>query len=206
MEVPVTPEAPVTPDAAATPATAAEQVTLSKAEHDQLLTQAARAAEAQSRADRLTLQLRSQRGSTLPDPKETPQVDRTNGAEEDAKAERELLRLASDPELRTVLDADTTLRDLIRKNPIALVPIYAPDAIDAEDAVSQVRARLLERKPKETPKAPDPVDQSLTVPPVGGVNTPERGVESAIDTARKNPDAMGAALGMLNAKLNLSGK
>src|SRR3990167_9187954 len=142
---------PVTP--AATPAaTQPEQVTLSKEAHDQLVRDAARASTAQSDADRYKNILKKNGlvggghfKPAAPATPPTPEERQAAGAAEDEKAKAGLLGLALDPAYRTALDADPTLRDLLTKNPLAVLPILAPDALDADDAVSLVRDALSKR-------------------------------------------------------------
>src|SRR3990167_1820451 len=146
---------------AATPAPQPETVTLDKQAHNQLVRDAARAGEAQSRADRLEA-LAKKNGllggghfkPATPVTPPTPEERQAAGAEEDRKAEKGLLGLALDPAYRTVLDADPTLRDLLTKNPLAVLPVFAPDALDADDAVGLVRDML---KKRATPATPAPV-------------------------------------------------
>lgn len=88
---------------------------------------------------------------------------------EDLKAERMLIRLSASPEYREVLDADPTFRDLLSQNPLSLLPIYASDAIDAEDAVELMKEELNRRKesataaPAAAPAAPAPTPAPQTV-------------------------------------------
>lgn len=208
-EQPATPAAEekkpaVTPEK---PAVEGDSVTLSKAEVDQLRRDAARASEAQTRADRLEkAQKRSKAhfdSSRTPTPPSVEEVE-AQGAAEDAKAERGLMRLASNPEYRDVLDNDPTLRDLLTTNPLALLPVYASDALDAEDAIDMVKEALLARKAKlaPTPKAEDKKEEKKETPPVGGVNTPAPQVNSeAYESAKKNPNTESALAGMFKAKL-----
>lgn len=101
-----------------------------------------------------------------------PSGDEADGSAEDRKAERGLLNLALKPEYRAALDASPDFRDLLTKNPLALLPVYASDAFDAEDAISLITEEL-ERRAAATkaaapaaPAAPAVVE----VPPAGVVN------------------------------------
>ena len=214
-----TPAVPVggTPPAApaATPApVAAEKVTLPKEEHDQLVRDAARAGEAQSRADRYENLLKKNGligGSghfqpATPATPPTPEERQAAAADEDRKAEKGLLGLALDPVYREVLDKDPTLRDLLTKSPLAILPILAPDALDADDAVALVREALNKRKPAPVLPATPPATP-LAVPPVGGVNPPDKPVNEAVEMARKIPNTERAVAGMIGARLReLGGK
>src|SRR3990167_391859 len=99
---------------AATPAAAQpETVTLDKKAHDQLVTDAARASEAQSRADRYENILKKNGllggghfKSATPVTPPTPEERQAQATEEDQKAERGLIALALDPAYREVLDKE----------------------------------------------------------------------------------------------------
>jgi len=208
---PTTP--PVAPPAETQPET---KVTLDKEAHDQLVKDAARAAEAQSRADRYENILKKNGliggghfNSHTPVTPPTPEERQASGAEEDRKAERGLLNLALDPAYREVLDKDQTLRDLLTKNPLAILPILAPEALDADDAINLVKEALNKRK---TPATPTPVTPPTTPttppsPPAGGVNTHDAPVNEEVEAARKIPNTERAIAGMVGAKLRVnSGK
>lgn len=204
-----TPAATPAPATPTTPAPEADSVTLPKAEVDNLRREAARAAEAQARADRL--EKANKRTKTHFDPASKPappsQEDvEAQGRAEDAKAERGLMRLASNPEFREVLDADPTLRDLLLNNPLAVLPMYAADALDAEDALDMVKetlaARASARKAAAAP-APDPKKPDPSTPPAGGVNVPTTAMSEseAYESAKKNPHTENALAGMIAAKI-----
>lgn len=199
---------PATP--AATPATpAAETVTLTKEEADQLRRDAARASANQSKADRYDRMIRnggqSRFGKTPAQPSSTPSSEDQDelAAAEDRKAERGLLALAADPALREVLDADPTLRTLLTTNPLGVLPVLAPDALDAEDAISLVREELSKRKPAPTtPPNPNPAPSNPpaptpATPPAGGVNPPSADVDEEYESARKLPNTEQAIAGMI---------
>lgn len=210
-----------TPPAApvATPANAQpESVTLDKAAHDQLVKDAARASEAQSRADRYEgiLKKNGLLGGghfkpAAPVTSPSPEDRAAQAAEEDRKAERGLIGLALDPAFREVLDKDQTLRDLLTKNPLAVLPILAPDALDADDAVSLVREALNKKvTPLANPPANPPVSSTPPTPPTppsGGVNPPRSDVPNEeYEAARKNPKTEDAIAGMIKAKTKAGGK
>ena len=195
---------------AATPAPQPETVTLEKKAHDQLITDAARASEAQSRADRYENVLK--RNGLLggghfkpaaPATPPTPEERQAAGAAEDEKAKAGLLGLALDPAYRTALDADPTLRDLLTKNPLAVLPILAPDALDADDAVSLVRDALSKRAKPATPPTP-PTPPASATPPPGAVNPQGNLPNEEVEAARKLPNTEKAIAGMIGAKLRQS--
>lgn len=175
----------------ATPESTPEVITLSKEEHDQLARDAARAKAAQRKAD-LYDKFVGNPGKghfNKPAPSTPPsQEDMDAKADiEDRKAERGLLALAADPEFREVLDADPTLRNLLLSNPLAILPIYADDAVDAEDALTLVKDALRGlKKPAPTKPADTPVvdPEKKPVPPAGGVN-PTAPVSDEYESAKK---------------------
>lgn len=192
-------ETPVVP--AATPAVnPTESVTLSKEQHDQLARDAARASSNQRKAD---LWDRQNKGShfkpSVPTTPPTSEEIADRAAAEDRKAERGLLALAADPALREVLDADPTLRGLLTSNPLAVLPMFASDALDAEDAISLVKEALVARKKPSTPPATPPTPP--VTPPVGGVNPNDEPVNAEVEAARKNPNTERAVAGMIGARL-----
>lgn len=202
-----TPTVPVAP--VATPPST-ETVSLSKEAHEQLVRDAARAPEAQSRADRYEGLLKKNgllggSGHFKPAAPVTPPTSEeraAQGAEEDRKAERGLLGLALDPAYREVLDKDTTLRDMLTKNPLAILPVLAPDALDADDAVALVRQALDKRKvpPVAAFPATPPATPPVT-PPVGAVNPQDAAVNEGVEAAKKISDPQRAVAGMLKARL-----
>lgn len=193
----------------------------SKEEMDNFSRSAARSGEAQSEADRYKNILK--RNGLLggghfnkPAPSVTPasQEDRqAQMAEEDRKAERGLLALALDPDYRDVLDKDQTLRDLLTKNPLAVLPIFAPEAFDADDAISLVKEALGKRKSASTPANPPANPPAPSTPPTpptppqGGINPPSSNVPNEeYDKARKIPNTESAIAGMIKAKVKQGGK
>lgn len=210
---------PITPTPTpATPAQpAAATVTLTKEQHDQLQRDAARAGTNQSKADRFDRLVGSGRiGHFTPEsqaPKAPPTEDelaeRTEKAKaEDTKAERGLMRLATLPEFRAVLDADPTLRDLLTQNPLAVLPTLAPDALDAEDAVALVTDALKKKAQGLTPATPPVVVPPVTppaTPPAGGVNPPSNLPDAELETIKKNPNTEQAVAGMVKHGLRKMG-
>lgn len=199
--------------AATPPAAQGETVTLTKAEAEQLRKDAARASANQSDADRWrAAQKRGHfRAPAAPVTPPTAEEKAAQAADEDRKAERGLMALALDPSLRTLLDSDPTLRDMLTKNPLAVLPIYAPDAFDAEDAVGLVKNALTERATKIAPAAPatpPPANQPSTpsAPPTGGVNPPSKEVNEEVEKARKEPNTERAVAGMIGAKIRAGKK
>jgi len=206
--VPAT-EAPVVP--AATPAQAqAETVTLPKEQHDQLARDAARAASNQRKADLYDKTVGSKGASHFaPAAPVTPpskEEMETRASEEDRKAERGLLALAADPAFREVLDADPTLRNLILTNPLAVLPMFASDAVDAEDAITLVKEGLEKlKKPVDQPPA-KPADVP-PAPPAGVITPPNAGqTDEAYEAAKKNPNTEQALAGMIGAKIKAGNK
>jgi len=214
---PVVPENGMPPVApTATPAIPqSEKVTLDKEAHDQLVKDAARASEAQSRADRYEGILKKNgllggghfKPATFATPP-TPEEQQAHAVDEDRKAERGLTALALDPVYREVLDKDPTLRDLLVKSPLAILPILAPDALDADDAVSLVKDALNKRKqtmPPATPPAIPPAPPAT--PPLGAVNPQDKPLNEEVEAARKIPNTERAVAGMIGARLKgMAGK
>ncbi len=212
MENAATPTVPangsptVTP--VATPAVEPEKVTLTKAEYDQLSKDASRAASSQRKAmlyDRIT---GGKAGGNFrmpapAAPAPTAEEAASAAAEEDRKAERGLMALALDPKYREVLDNDATLRDMLTKNPLAVLPILAPDALDAEDAISLVTEALGKRvKSATTPaKPPATAPAPSSVPPAGGVNPQNAPANDDYEAARKIPKTESAIATMIAVKM-----
>lgn len=204
---PAAPVAPATPPAATPVAPAPATVTLTKEQHDQLVRDSARAAGNQRKAD-LYDQKFSKKGQghfqpTAPATPPTKEEMEAHASEEDKKAERGLMAIAADPAFREVLDADPTLRDLLLKNPLAVLPVFANDAVDAEDAISLVKDALNGRK--KAPASPaNPATPPVTppAPPAGGVNPPgDQATNEAVEAAKKNPNTERAIGGMIAAKI-----
>lgn len=96
-----------------------------------------------------------------------------DGSAEDDKAKSLLIGIALDPEYREVLDANPMLRDMLTKNPLSILPLYAADAIDAEDAEGLVKEHLagLKSKLKPVEKPADPAPKKDETPKAGGENS-----------------------------------
>lgn len=206
---------PPTPTPAAPAENTSESVTLTKEESDQLRRDAARARINQSKADRYDKLIGSGKANSRfrPSPVTPPsrEEEEDMAIQEDRKAEKGLMGLALDPSFREVLDNDPTLRSLLITNPLSILPIFAPDALDAEDAIMLVREKLSARaeevKVKATPPVVPPVSP-VFAPPVGGVNPSEARTPNAeYEAARNNPNIEHAIAGMVKQGLkNLKGK
>lgn len=191
----------------------AETVTLSKEEHEQLVRDAARAASAQSRADRLA-GIAAGKGQNLgSDSKPTPASDEAphddKMKEEDRKAERGLINLALDPAYREVLDASPDLRNMLTKNPLSLLPIYASKAVDAQDAIELMKEELDRRVAalkKPAPSTDTKPAETPATPPQGGVNPPPEVDQEAYEQARKEPSTDKAIAGMIRARVRPGSK
>lgn len=210
--VPAAPEAtpaPAAPAAAATPVQPQPAtVTLTQEQYDQLARDASRASSAQRKADLYDKLTGGGSGHFRQPvvPAQAPSEDelKARAAEEDRKAERGLLALAADPSFREVFDNDPTLREMITKNPLAVLPIYANDALDADDAVNLVKEALEKRKKPTTPPAAPatPAPVVPPAPPAGAVNPqPAAAVNDAYEQAKKNPNTESAIAGMITAKV-----
>lgn len=190
MPEPVTPapQAQNAPVNAATPEK--ETVSVSKTEYESLQRDAARASEAQARAARFENALKQSKGNFKPTHNATPpsqEEQEAAGVAEDRKAERGLMALAHELKYREILDGDPTLRSMLVKNPLAVLPTLLDDQpFDAEDAISMVKGvldrRLDERtqakKAQETPKQ----EVQKVTPPSGAngaLETPDREYEEA---------------------------
>lgn len=202
------------PAAAPTEAPVVETVSLSKEAHAQLVKDAARASEAQSRADRFEGVLKKNGllgGSghfkpNTPATPPTPEEREAAASSEDRKAERGLMGIALDPAFREVLDADPTLRTLLTQNPLAVLPMLAPDALDADDAVTLVKEALLKKKAPATPTTPPVAPVVPPTPPTGAVNPTDKPVDEQVETARKIPNTEHAIAGMLGARIRMNAK
>lgn len=209
VATPVEPQAP-----AATPtAPVVETVSLSKEEHAELVRQAARATEAQSRADRLEKFVGKDKGGAhfkpaAPATPPSPEEIEAKASAEDRKAERGLMALASDPAYREVLDADPTLRNLLVTNPLAVLPMMANDALDADDAITLVKEALGKRKSTVAPATPpSPAPAVPPAPPAGGVNPQDKAVDEEYESARKGKNTEAAIAGMVKVGMKrLGGK
>lgn len=191
-------------------ATPAEEntVVLKKEEHDQLKRDAARTAA----SDRENKRLRKLAGldetghfpARKAQPVPTPPSEEDAQAQalaEDRKAADGLRRIAIDPQFRKVLDADQTLAALFKDNPIAVLPLLAPDALDAEDALELVTEKLTERLTKITEAEKPPVNPppAPVVPPAGAPNA--QPTDAAYEDAKKIPNTDKAITEMIKIGL-----
>lgn len=170
--------------------------------------------QADARADRLHRALTGtgKGGSNFVAPGAAPvalteQEKQDYAAAEDRKAAQGLQRLALDPAFREALDADPTLRGLFTDNPLAVLPLLAPAAFDAEDAVTLVKQALTERatKLKTTVIAPKVEEQPVVVavPVVVANSTPV--LDAEYEEARKRPNIESALVGMIGTGLKKLG-
>jgi hypothetical protein len=206
-----TPETtPQTP--AATPGEKEEStVTLSKEEHAQLLRDQARAGTNQRKADLYDRTVGKNGNAFKPSAPPvvlTPDEKEQQGILEDQKAQRLLTGVALDPKYRDLLDADPTLRGLLVNQPLAVIPLLAPDALDAQDALELVQAQLDERlealKAKITPATTEATPE--TAPPAGAVNTQTADKDAELEAARKIGNTEGAIASMVKVGLKHIGK
>lgn len=205
------PAATPAPAPAATPAPAAapvadETVVLPKATHDQLARDAARAASNQRKADLYDRHFGNGNGGRFqpPTPATPPTADeiKAQADAEDRKAERGILALAANPEFREVLDADPTLRNLMVTNPLAVLPMLAPDALDADDAMTLVKEALNGRRKPATPPAVPTPPAPTDVPKPGAITTPtDQTVNEEVEAAKKIPNTENAIAKMVGARI-----
>jgi len=209
-----------------------EQVTLDKEVHDKLVKDAAdlpRANARQAASDRKVTRLERLMGKGKgthfkPESGATPsQEDVEAQKEEDAlaedrKASQGIMAVAIDPAYREVLDADPTLRNLLTSNPLGVLPLLAPDAVDAEDAIGLVKEALQTRADEITAKVKadkegegeegdKKPDVAQTETPGTGANIPGAQQDN-VDTeaARKLPNTEDAISGMVKAGIGKMGK
>lgn len=203
---PATPVATPAPVEAPKAPTAAnpELVTLTKEQHDQLARDAARASANQRKADLYDrLNGANSNSRFKPVAPTTPPTEDERAAQalvEDRKAERGLLALAADPAYREVLDLDPTLRSLLTTYPLAVLPLLAPDALDADDALNLVKEALNARKPV-APPAKTPAPSTPPTPPAGAINPNDSPVNDEVEAARKDPNTENAIAKMVGARL-----
>jgi len=214
-EAPATPEVLETP---ATPETPPATVTLSKEDHDRLLSDKARsdarATEAQRRGDRLEQAPRTGQGQGRFNPPSPATPPPANGDVEAVAAEQaEIVRqglmvIAIDPEFRELLDSDSTLRSMLTANPLGLLPMLAKDAVDADDAIALVKENLASRKAALKTSTTTPTPQPVTPPTPAspGVNIASVDKDEAYEKARSNPHTEQALAGMIKAKMAQRGK
>jgi hypothetical protein len=83
---------------------------------------------------------------------------------------------------------------------LAVLPVFAPDALDAEDAVGLVRDMLKKRiAPAPNPIPATPV--APATPPVGAVNPTDKPMNEEVEASRKLPNTERAVAGMIGARL-----
>lgn len=209
------------PTAGQTAATAdkGSTVTLTKEEHDKLQAELKTAKDLQAQADKRASRLERMVGRKAVSPfaksESNPVVPTKEeldeqGLVEDRKAEKGLLALALDPAFREVLDADPTLRQLLTSNPLGVLPILAPDALDAEDAIELVRDSLTNRLAsikKPTPPAADDKKAPPPTPPIGGGNPrSEAEVDADYEAAKKIPNTENSIAKMVKIGISKLGK
>ena len=88
-------------------------------------------------------------------------------------------------------------------NPLAVLPMLAPDALDAEDAITLVKEALGKRAKPATPLVP-PTPPVSPTPPVGAINAQDKPVNAEVEAARKIPNTERAVAGMIGARLRES--
>lgn len=210
---------PPTPPAATPANPQAEKVTLTKEEHDQLQRDAARARQNQRKADLYDRTVGSGKKGHFSPESQTPATPPSKeeleerAAEEDRKAEKGIIRLAVDPKYRDLLDADPTLRGMMTNNPLAVLPLFANDALDAEDAIALVTEELDKRlatfkKPATDGGGNPPKDEKKpqdTTPPAGAPNPSGTVPDEEYEAAKKNPNTERAVAGMIKVGLKKLG-
>lgn len=203
------------------PATTEEKVTLTKEEHAKLVKDAGEtqiARDLQAQADRKAARLEkiiSGKGSVFGKPApvvETPANNDPDAAAllEDRKAERGLMALAVEPKYREILDADPTLRELLTTNPLGVLPLLAPDALDASDAIDLVKEKLEARITnfkKPAPVAPiDGKPATPVVPAPGAINPDSKELDAKYEESKKIPGTENAIANMVKIGIGRMGK
>lgn len=206
-------------------------VTLTKEEHDKLVKAEQDLkiaqdlqAQADKRANRLQNKLSGSGRFTPPALNASGQPVAPDPAvaadAEDRKAERGLMGIAIDPKYREVFDADPTLREMITRNPLGVLPLLANDAVDADDALDLVREkldekltslktskRIVDQTPPSTPSdKPNQPPAAPAVPPQGGVNVNSAEESEAYKEARKIPNTEVAIASMVKQKIGMRKK
>ena len=220
------PEVITPPAAPAATVPEGSTVALSKEEHDKLVKAQADlkiAQDLQAQADKRANRLQNKLGGSsrftpaapANTPGQTPPVDAGAAADaEDRKAERGLMGIAIDPKYREVFDADPTLRDMITRNPLGVLPLLANDAVDADDAIELVKekldekltalktsSRIINQTPPSTPSAPATPPATPAVPPSGGINVNGAEETPAYQEAKKIPNTDRAIASMIKEKI-----
>lgn len=196
----VPPVAPVTPTTVPAP----EVVTISKVDYDKVSRDAARARANQSDADKYRAITKGGHFKA-PAPIVPPTQEELDaeGKNQDRIAERGLLQIAVDPAYRDVLDADPTLRDMFFKTPLAVLPLLANDAYNAEDAMTLVKEALDAKRVK--PVVVAPVVVPPPTPSAGAINANDKVIDEEYEVAKKNPNTETSLAGMIKARIK-SGK
>ena len=198
-------------------ATETKVVTLTPEEHAKLLKDVEDARNLQSQADarsaRLQAALTGKGGSRFTAPGATVVVPtdaekQDYAAQEDLKAAQGLQRLALDPTYRAALDADPTLRGLFQNNPLAVLPLLAPAAYDAEDALTLVKQALAEKVSKAATVATvKPEEKPVVVAPATVVAPSAPILDEEYEAAKKIPSTESALISMIGIGLKkLGGK
>lgn len=170
--------------------------------------------QADARAARLQAALTGKGGSRFVAPGAAPaapteQEKLDYAVEEDRKAVQGLQRLALDPAYRAALDADPTLRGLFQNNPLAVLPLLAPAAYDAEDAVTLVKQALAEKAGKVTATVVTPPVEVKPVVVVPGAIAPVSAevLDEQYESAKKLPNIESALHSMIGIGLKkMTGK
>ena len=90
---------------------------------------------------------------------------------------------------------------MLTKNPLAILPVLAPEALDADDAIALVKEALNKRKPVTPPVNPIPATTPPATPPVGAINANDKPVNEEVEAAKKLPNTERAISGMIGARL-----
>ncbi len=202
-------------------------ITLTKSEHEALIAKGAEVETArnlQAQADKKSARLEKllNRGGVHSFAKNTTTPPADNGAGnltrdeldekgivEDRKAEKGLVAIAMNPKYREIFDADSTLRNLLSTNPLGVLPVLAPDALDAEDALELVTEKLDALLAKSKPPVVTPPVVTPPTPPVGAANPSNVELDSKYEEAKKIPNTENALASMIKvgmSKMKMGGK
>lgn len=209
-------DAPATAPATApadTPATAVETVTLPKADVERLKAQTSTADAKVARYEKV-LKLNGidpaigafhvKPPKPADAPATAPATDEAFSAEA-TKAKDGLLGLALNPVYRDVLDANPDLKSILVQNPLALLPIYAKDALDGEDAVTLVEDELKRRLGTMKPAPTTPPATTTDTPPVPP-KVPVNVLSAEKQDSYKELEKKGDVAGMIAMRMNPGGK
>ena len=196
-------------------------ITLTKSEHEALIAKGAEVETArnlQAQADKKSARLEKllNRGGVHSFAKNTTTPPEDNGGDadekgivEDRKAEKGLVAIAMNPKYREIFDADSTLRNLLSTNPLGVLPLLAPDALDAEDALELVTEKLDALLAKSKPPVVAPPVVTPPTPPVGAANPSNVELDSKYEEAKKIPNTENALANMIKvgmSKMKMGGK